>query len=260
LLVFSLLVVKGVSAEVFTDDFMDDGYTQAYWTFIDVDVNGVPRAATGAAGGGLLKLTSDNQPEKHFVIGSPGNPLGTVAFDGPGTRIRAGVRWTQQQLDDQQIKMFLLRANLQTQNAYVLNLDPASKGDNFFSLRAYLGGSDNLIQAGPAVAYQADVHYNVEFGIHGNHLWGKLWLDDDYDDPIAVITTTDNSVPYGAAGGNVLTAVGSQLHSNYGSPIIDSTFAVNTQFGDVFEAVPEPSSLGLLCFGLLATARCRRLH
>jgi hypothetical protein len=240
-IVLALMLAQAAAAQTFIDDFTDNAFTQANWTFF----NYFGGTGTGLAGGGELKLSaSGGADDLNYAIGEIDTP-----FAADTVIVRGGVKWTEQQLDDRLVKEVFVRGNLAAPSLYFLNFDPGTIGINLFSIRKLVDGEETLIQSQTfATCYEPDVHYNYEFVVSGTSLFGRMWTGDDYLTPLSFVSTIDTDLPpespYVSVGlfTEILGPSGSSPYCPdigpnvipFLGPVTDSVFLGNTTFGDVF--------------------------
>jgi hypothetical protein len=136
------------------------------------------------------------------------------------------------------------RADTVAGNYYNLNIG-GSRGGTFLSINKFSGFTSGASLGNVQIpAVQVGQDYNVEFGLDGSTLTGKVWLVGDPQPLSPQISLTDTSFDSGGIG------LGVSSFFNTAGPISDTYGAVTF--------VPEPGSvaplvaLGLLCVG------CRR--
>jgi hypothetical protein len=242
-LLLGLAAPPPIHADVFIDDFTDDTFTQAHWTFS----NFLGGSGSGVAAGGELRLSATGGTGGDIAVG---NIDGTFSEDC--VTLRAGVVWTQAELDANLIKSVFLRGNFSNPAApslYYLNLDPDVGGENAFSLRKLILLADSLIatHAGPPFQYEAGVVYSFEFTVSGDALSATLWKGAD-PEPLTTVSGTDGDLPPGAGAGNVLAGIFAGIGpGGVGGPFTNTKYLGMGRFGSAFSVAPcsatEPTTI-----------------
>ncbi len=200
----------------FTDDFTDNSYTQAHWTFFDAYKGPVIRPTTATAGDGQLAVSALELPDGHGSWYHSAMAHVNADFDGPYTRVRGALVWSPEEYALRLRKQLFIAGNITSKNVHFIDLQPSrpSGTGGHFSLRRVVNGYEYTTKTadGPSPVSQSGVGtvFQVELGQFGNFLWAKLWTDD-YAEPIAELSAHNSSIPWGLGDGNTLSGFGAML-------------------------------------------------